>query len=103
MDRQENAPLLELRDVKQRYSQGTIDLDVLTGASLNVLAGEMKALVGLGGIFSIKNKSELKNIFDYILLNDQIRKKAGMINGKYISKSIGASSRFINKLKELHS
>jgi len=36
-------------------------------------------------------------------LNDQIRKKAGMINGKYISKSIGASSRFINKLKELHS
>ena len=64
---------------------------------------EADALVGLGGIFSIKNKSELKNIFDYILLNDQIRKKAGMINGKYISKSIGASSRFINKLKELHS
>ena len=45
MDRQENAPLLELRDVKQRYSQGTIDLDVLTGACLNVLAGEM-SLIG---------------------------------------------------------
>ncbi|MFL2587424.1 MAG: 3-deoxy-D-manno-octulosonic acid transferase [Flavobacteriaceae bacterium] len=64
---------------------------------------EADALVGLGGIFSIKNKSELKNIFDYLLLNDQIRKKAGMINGKYISKRIGASSKFINKLKELHS
>ncbi len=64
---------------------------------------EAETLVGLGGIYSIRNKSELKNIFDYILLNDQIRKKAGMINGKYISKSIGASSIFINKLKELHS
>jgi 3-deoxy-D-manno-octulosonic-acid transferase len=64
---------------------------------------EAETLVGLGGIYSIRNKSELKNIFDNISLNDQIRKKAGMINGKYISQSIGASSRFINKLKELHS
>jgi 3-deoxy-D-manno-octulosonic-acid transferase len=64
---------------------------------------EAETLVGLGGIYSIRNKSELKNVFDNISLNDQIRKKAGMINGKYISKSIGASSRFINKLKELHS
>ena len=46
-DRQEDTPLLELRDVSQRYSQGTIDLDVLMGASLTVLAGEMKALVGV--------------------------------------------------------
>jgi len=64
---------------------------------------EAEALVRLGGIFSIKNESELTDVFDYISSNDQIRKKAGMINGKYISKSIGASSRFINKLKELHS
>ena len=32
--RQQDAPLLELRDVRRRYSQGTINLDVLIGASL---------------------------------------------------------------------
>ena len=63
---------------------------------------EAETLVGLGGIYSIRNKFELKNVFDNISLDDQIRRKAGMINGKYISKSIGASSRFINKLKELN-
>jgi hypothetical protein len=36
-------------------------------------------------------------------MNDQARKKAGMINGKYVSKGIGASLRFINKLKEIQS
>ena len=60
-DRQENAPLLELRDVSQRYAQGPIDLDVLIGASLNVLAGEMKALVGPSG----SGKSTLLNIAVY--------------------------------------
>ena len=48
-DGQENAPLLELRGVSQRYSQGTIDLDVLIDANLTVLAGELKALVGPSG------------------------------------------------------
>ena len=57
-DRQENTPLLELRGVSHRYSQGTIDLDVLMGASLSVLAGEMKALVGPSG----SGKSTLLNI-----------------------------------------
>jgi len=62
---------------------------------------EAEALVGLGGIYTVKNKSELIKIFDYLSLNEQTRKKAGMINRKYISKGIGASLRFINKLKEI--
>ena len=49
---------MELRGVSQRYSQGTIDLDVLIGANLAVLAGEMKALVGPSG----SGKSTLLNI-----------------------------------------
>ena len=57
-DGQENAPLLELRGVSQRYSQGTIDLDVLIDANLTVLAGELKALVGPSG----SGKSTLLNI-----------------------------------------
>ncbi len=64
---------------------------------------EAEALVGLGGIYTVKNKSELIKIFNYLSLNHQIRKKAGMINSKYISKGIGASLTFINKLKEIQS
>ena len=76
-------------------------IPVIIGPHFNTFQ-EAEALVRLGGIYSIRNKSELANVFDYFSLNDQIRKKTGMINGKYISKSVGASSRFINKLKEIN-
>lgn len=51
-------PLLELKDVWRSYNQGGSKLDVLTGASLVVRAGEMKALVGPSG----SGKSTLLNI-----------------------------------------
>ena len=51
-------PLLELKDVWRSYNQGGSKLDVLTGASLIVRAGEMKALVGPSG----SGKSTLLNI-----------------------------------------
>ncbi len=51
-------PLLELKDVWRSYNQGGSRLDVLTGASLTVRAGEMKALVGPSG----SGKSTLLNI-----------------------------------------
>ena len=51
-------PFLELKDVWRSYNQGGSKLDVLTGASLTVRAGEMKALVGPSG----SGKSTLLNI-----------------------------------------
>ena len=57
-DSAENIPLLELRDVKHSYSQGTIKLDILINANLTVRSGEMKALVGPSG----SGKSTLLNI-----------------------------------------
>ena len=63
---------------------------------------EAETLVNLGGIFSVKNKSELTNIYNYLSFNDKVRKNAGIINGKYVSNSIGASFRIINKIKETH-
>ena len=53
-----SLPPLELRGVRQRYLQGAMSLDVLVDASLTVLAGEMKALVGPSG----SGKSTLLNI-----------------------------------------
>ena len=58
LDMNAPAPLLELRDVRRSYLQGTVKLDVLNNASLSVRAGEMKALVGPSG----SGKSTLLNI-----------------------------------------
>lgn len=58
LSRSASGPLLELKDVWRSYNQGGSTLDVLTGASLTVRAGEMKALVGPSG----SGKSTLLNI-----------------------------------------
>ena len=44
-----SQPLLELKDVWRSYNQGGANLDVVNGASLTVMPGEMKALVGPSG------------------------------------------------------
>ena len=44
----------------------------------------------------------LTNIYNYLSFNDEVRKNAGIINGKYVSNSIGASFRIVNKIKETH-
>ena len=58
LSRSAPQPLLQLKDVWRSYNQGGSKLDVLTGASLTVRAGEMKALVGPSG----SGKSTLLNI-----------------------------------------
>ena len=82
-DGKENPPLLELRGVSQRYSQGTIDLDVLIGANLTVLAGELKALVGPSG----SGKSTLLNIAGLLELPNAGDVFIGGVNASKLSHS----------------
>ena len=82
-DGQENAPLLELRGVSQRYSQGTFNLDVLIDANLTVLAGELKALVGPSG----SGKSTLLNIAGLLELPDAGDVFIGGVNASKLSHS----------------
>ena len=82
-DGTENGPLLELRGVRQRYSQGTIDLDVLIDANLTVLAGELKALVGPSG----SGKSTLLHIAGLLELPNAGDVFIGGVNASKLSQS----------------
>ena len=89
-----SQPLLELKDVWRSYDQGGSKLDVLTGASLTVLPGEMKALVGPSG----SGKSTLLNLLSLIDIpssgyiefnNKKIDINSSIENDNLRSKNIG--------------
>ena len=74
-----SQPLLELRDVWRSYSQGGSKLDVLTGASLTVLPGEMKALVGRNGYLMRRLVGEVvRNADDKRLTESQLLEMLGL-------------------------
>ena len=60
---------------------------------------EAKSLVKLGGLKSIKTKSEFEDCFNDMVNDPSIRDSIGLINIGYISQNIGTSKFIINKIK----
>ena len=60
---------------------------------------EVKELVLLGGILSVRNNEEFNKTIDLLLNNSSKRKALGKINYDYVWSKAGASLKIFNKLK----
>ncbi|MGB5983491.1 MAG: glycosyltransferase N-terminal domain-containing protein [Nonlabens sp.] len=60
---------------------------------------EAGKLEDLGGLFSVKNANEFKEILDRLFSDDQLREKTGMISGHWINSNTGATREIVNYLK----
>ncbi len=60
---------------------------------------EVEDLIALGGIISINNYDDFKNQIEDLLVDSEKRTKIGSINTKYVSDSMGATSKITAHLK----
>ncbi len=63
---------------------------------------EAGKLEDLGGLFSIQNETEFKEIMTQLLEDDPLREKTGMIAGHWINSNTGATREIIEYLKNLN-
>jgi 3-deoxy-D-manno-octulosonic-acid transferase len=61
---------------------------------------EAKQLQQLAGLFAVKDKEELKEVFTKLVTDSKFRKKTGMIAGHFINSNTGATRIFEHYLKE---
>ena len=62
---------------------------------------EVKKLVSLGGIISVKNQKNFNKILKNLKVDNKKRKLIGEINYNFVKKNIGASAVVINYLKKM--
>jgi 3-deoxy-D-manno-octulosonic-acid transferase len=63
---------------------------------------EAGKLEDLGGLFSIQNETEFKQIMTQLLEDNSLRDKSGMIAGHWINSNTGATREIIEYLKNLN-
>jgi 3-deoxy-D-manno-octulosonic-acid transferase len=59
---------------------------------------EATSMVGNGGMFSVKNKIELKNKIDDLIQSKEMLLKTGKLNSDFINNNIGATTTILNHL-----
>jgi 3-deoxy-D-manno-octulosonic-acid transferase len=59
---------------------------------------EATSMVGNGGMFSVKNKIELKNKIDDLIQSKEMLLKTGKLNSDFINNIIGATTTILNHL-----
>ena len=62
---------------------------------------EVKKLVSLGGIISVKNQKNFNKILKNLKVDNKKRNQIGEINYNFVKKNIGASAVVINYLKKM--
>ncbi len=62
---------------------------------------EVKKLVSLGGIVSVKNQKKFNKILNDLRVDNKKRDQIGEINYNFVKKNIGASAVVINYLKKM--
>ena len=62
---------------------------------------EVKKLVSLGGIISVKNQKNFNKILKNLQVDNKKRNQIGEINYNFVKKNIGASAVVINYLKKM--
>ncbi|MEO8253349.1 MAG: glycosyltransferase N-terminal domain-containing protein [Flavobacterium sp.] len=74
----------------------TFGVPIVIGPHFSPFA-EAIDLVTLKGCISIKNSSELKNIFEELITNEILRKKKGCISSNFINTNKGATAIILEK------
>ena len=61
---------------------------------------EAKAMLELGGVFSVKDSKAFQNALDTLVDDEKVRTESGKKNREYIAQNKGATEIIFRKLKE---
>ena len=61
---------------------------------------EASLMIKNGGVISVKNENQFKNLINKLVENDEFRKKSGKLNSSFIEKNKGAVNQIVSFLRK---